>query len=487
MLPKKKELMLSEYSGLYEILIPKDHILRRLQDLVDFEFIYDDLKEMYCGDNGAMAYCPIFMFKLLLLKVMYPMSDRDLIERATYDMSFKYFLDVAPESTMIHPTSLTKFRKLRLKDETLLNKLIVKTVELALSKGLIKSKEIIVDSTHTVSIYKHMSPIEILIEQSKHLRKTIYSYDEAYKDKMPKKPNSSDINDHIKYCNELVEMVKNNDKLYIKEDVKLKTHLLEEIINDDIENLNSMKEQDAKVGHKSADTSFFGYKTHIAMTPERIITAAVVTSGEKHDGKQAKELIEKSIQNGIEVKSIIGDGAYSERDNILYTKENNIKLVSKLSKTITDTKRPYDGFEYNKDAGRYVCPAGHMAIKTALHGKKKNKTEGTPLRETHFFDTNKCRTCKFQIECGFIEGQASKSYTVIIKKDIVHEEHEQYQETEEFKELSKNRYMIEAKNAELKNNHGFKKCHSDGLLGMQIQAATTIFVVNLKRILTLMA
>lgn len=42
--------------------------------------------------------------------------------------------------------------------------------------------------------------------------------------------------------------------------------------------------------------------------------------------------------------------------------------------------------------------------------------------------------------------------------------------------------MIEAKNSELKNNHGFDKCHSNGLLGMQIQSAMTIFAVNLKRL-----
>ena len=40
------------------------------------------------------------------------------------------------------------------------------------------------------------------------------------------------------------------------------------------------KDQDVKVEHKTADTSFFGYKTHIAMTPERIITAVTITTGE---------------------------------------------------------------------------------------------------------------------------------------------------------------------------------------------------------------
>ena len=65
-------------------------------------------------------------------------------------------------------------------------------------------------------------------------------------------------------------------------------------MNDTEIELEYSKDQDAKVGHKTADTSFFGYKTHMAMTPERIVTAATITSGEKNDGKELQTLIEKS-------------------------------------------------------------------------------------------------------------------------------------------------------------------------------------------------
>ena len=41
------------------------------------------------------------------------------------------------------------------------------------------------------------------------------------------------------------------------------------------------KDTDAKMGHKSVDSSFYDYKTHIAMSEERINTAAVVTSRER--------------------------------------------------------------------------------------------------------------------------------------------------------------------------------------------------------------
>ena len=71
-------------------------------------------------------------------------------------------LDMAPEDEVINPSSLTKFRKLRLKDMNLLDMLIAKTVQLALERGIIKSKSIIVDATHTKSRYNQKTPRQVL-------------------------------------------------------------------------------------------------------------------------------------------------------------------------------------------------------------------------------------------------------------------------------------------------------------------------------------
>ena len=54
-------------------------------------------------------------------------------------------------------------------------------------------------------------------------------------------------------------------------------------------------------------------------------------------------------------------------------------------------------------------------------------------------------------------------------------------------ELSRERYKIEAKNAELKNAHGYDRADSYGISAMELQGAVTIFVVNLKRIMKMMA
>lgn len=187
-----------------------------------------------------------------------------------------------------------------------MDKLINKTVEIALEKGLIEVKnKIIIDSTHTNAMFHHISPREELIKQAKELRKSIYKIDESMHDKMPKKREASGLlEDQIEYTKELLKIVKDDGKFTALPGIKEQVECLEETMNDTEIELEYSKDQDAKVGHKTADTSFFGYKTHIAMTPERIITAATITSGEKPDGKELVNLIEKSGNNGIEAEGL---------------------------------------------------------------------------------------------------------------------------------------------------------------------------------------
>ncbi|MDQ0058946.1 transposase [Paenibacillus harenae] len=88
----------SPYTALYDLAVPMDNVLRQIYELVDFSFVYDELKANYCLDNGRNAIDPLRMFKYLLLKAIFELSDVDVVERSRYDMSFKFFLQMAPES-----------------------------------------------------------------------------------------------------------------------------------------------------------------------------------------------------------------------------------------------------------------------------------------------------------------------------------------------------------------------------------------------------
>jgi IS5 family transposase len=482
MISNQQALNLSPFMAIYDIVVPKDNMLRQINDLVDFSFVHEELQNKYSLDNGRNAVPPIRMFKYLLLKSIFDLSDVDVVERSKYDMSLKYFLDMAPEEGVINPSSLTKFRKLRLKDVNLLDMLIQKTVEIALEKEIIKSRAIIVDATHTKARFNQQSPKEILMEKAKLLRKVVYQIDENMKDKFPPKTTTDELADKLDYCQKVIDAVEKEEAIREYPKVKEKLNYLKEIVEDHHEHLQLSNDPDARVGHKTADSSFFGYKTHIAMNEERIITAAVITTGEKSDGKQLQSLIEKSLETGMEIDTVIGDTAYSEKDNIQYANQNELQLVSKLHPQITQgTRKKEEEFEFNKDAGMYVCKAGHMAIRRARTGAKN---KGENQKDTYYFDIDKCKQCPLKEGC-YKEGAKSKTYSISIKSKE-HSEQQAFQEGEYFKEKAKERYKIEAKNSELKHRHGYDVASSSGLVGMHMQGAMAIFAVNLKRILTLL-
>ena len=225
-----------------------------------------------------------------------------------------------------------------------------------------------------------------------------------------RKNTENDIEKELSYCKELEKRIKTAPSISSIPAIKEKLNLLKETIEDTQDHCILSKDTDARIGHKSADSSFFGYKTHIAMSEERIITAAVVTSGEKGDGPRLPELLEISQQNGMDVDTVIGDAAYSGKDNLKLTHQQGIKVVAKLNPSITQGfRREEDQFDYNKDADMFVCPAGHLAIKKAQQGKKN---VGTNQVNTYYFDIEKCKRCPLKKGC-YKEGAKSKTLSLI--------------------------------------------------------------------------
>src|SRR5665648_798891 len=79
MIQQQQTMILSPYMDIYNIVVPKDNLLRKINELIDFSFIYNELLDRYCLDNGRNAISPIRMFKYLLLKSIFDVSDMSLI------------------------------------------------------------------------------------------------------------------------------------------------------------------------------------------------------------------------------------------------------------------------------------------------------------------------------------------------------------------------------------------------------------------------
>ena len=209
------------------------------------------------------------------------------------------------------------------------------------------------------------------------------------------------------------------------------------MLDNQVDCYDQSPDPDARVGHKTLTSSFYGYKTHLAMTEDRIITAATVTSGEAFDGTELPVLVQKSKDAGVPVDEVIADTAYSTLENLKDAETEKYGLISRLNPRIVKGTRSEDGFVFNKDAGTMQCPAGNLAVKQT---KEKRKGTKKNARIKYLFDISKCKTCPHRNGC-YKEGAKSKTYCVTTKSDY-HKSQEAFQKTEYFKERVKVRYIV---------------------------------------------
>ena len=476
------QLSLSPYQGIYDAVIPTNHLLRRIKENIDFSFVNPMLRKQYCENFGRPAKEPEMMFKLLFLKKLYDLSDETLISNAQTDMAYKFFLDMEPEAKMIDPSLLTKFRKTRI-TEDILEEMLKETIQQALDKGLIRSGTIIVDSTHTNASVRAKSPTQILRDMSKQLRKEIYKNAYELSEKFPEKPSlEAGLDEEIAYTQELLQALKEGIASCGNQKIQKISEEIKELLEDEqIRDIRSKGDRDARFGHKTAASTFYGYKNHLAMTEERLIAGINVTHGGMPDGQELPGLIEKAHKNGIEVTEVIGDMAYVSDDNLEVCGEG-IKLIARTNTAVAAAAngRLDEGFSFNKDAGMLQCPAGELATRVE---KRASANGNTYLR--YVFSKVKCRKCPQRENCRVGRGKSKEKSYSITQASEKNLERLKFEESEYFQERMKIRHRIEEKNGELKEAHGLRRADSRGLFAMKLQMYFTAFTANVKRIVTM--
>ncbi len=76
-----------------EELVPRDHLLRKIDKVIDFSFIREKVKGLYCADNGRPAVDPVVLFKMLFIGYLYGVrSERQLIRDIQVNVAYRWFL-----------------------------------------------------------------------------------------------------------------------------------------------------------------------------------------------------------------------------------------------------------------------------------------------------------------------------------------------------------------------------------------------------------
>jgi len=130
-------------------LVPKDHLLRKIDAVIDFSFIHDRVAGLYCPDNGRPPLDPTLMFKALFIGYLFGVrSERQLVREIEVNVAYRWFLKLKLTDGVFDASTLSQNRRRRFNDAAVAQDIFDAIVEQAMNHGLVDGRVLYTDSTH---------------------------------------------------------------------------------------------------------------------------------------------------------------------------------------------------------------------------------------------------------------------------------------------------------------------------------------------------
>lgn len=136
-----------EFNSL-EDLVPKDHLLRKVDQAIDFNFIYNEVSELY-SDFGRPSIDPVVLIKIVLIQYLFGIpSMRQTIKEIQVNVAYRWFIGYSISEPIPHFSTFSKNYERRFGETDLFTKIFTEILKIAESEGLIAPEQIYIDSTH---------------------------------------------------------------------------------------------------------------------------------------------------------------------------------------------------------------------------------------------------------------------------------------------------------------------------------------------------
>lgn len=239
----------------------------------------------------------------------------------------------------------------------------------------------------------------------------------------------------------------------------------------------STTDPDAKLGRKYGKTTL-GYKDHRSVDDKHgIVTATITTPANVNDEKVLTEVIEEHQSNtSVKVKTIAADKAYGIGENYKYLHEHGMTscISHKVNNSNCHPDFNHDKFTYDNERDRYICPVGEI-LKRKQFSKNKNCTIYQAKRKT-------CKYCQHFEKCV-----TSKKFGRQIQRNI-NQKHINWADnclskSERKRLMIRRKYKAEGSFADAANNHGFKRMRFRGIEKAKIQNLMIAAIQNLRKLM----
>ena len=130
-------------------LVPSDHLLRKIDAVIDFSFIHDRVAHLYCANNGRPALDPVMLFKMLFIGYLFGVrSERQLMREIEVNVAYRWFLHLRLSDKVPDASTISQNRRRRFNDSEIYQEIFDEIVEQAIRAGLVDGMVLYSDSTH---------------------------------------------------------------------------------------------------------------------------------------------------------------------------------------------------------------------------------------------------------------------------------------------------------------------------------------------------
>jgi transposase len=430
-----------------ESLVPSGHLLRKIDSAVDFSFIHERVKHLYCGNNGRPALEPVVLFKLLLLGYLYGVrSERQLMREVEVNVAYRWFLGLKLRDKVPDASTLSQNRRRRFSESTIYQEIFDQIVLLAVSKGLASGSVLYTDSTHlkaTANKNKYdLAEVQVKPQQYLAALEAAIGEDRAAHGKAPLK--QSDPEPETK---EIKVSRTDRDSGYMVRDGKPKGFFY--------------------LDHRTVDGR------------HAIITDTHVTPANVHDSVPYLGRLDRQRERfGFDIRAVGVDAGYAAAAITEGLEERNIYgVIGYRTPTHRDGYFYKREYRYDEKLDVYICPNGQL-----LSYRTTNR-EG--YRQYHS-DPEQCRNCPVRHKCT-----ASNNSTKVVTRHVWESSRERI-DRHRLNGVGKRIYKrrketVERSFADAKQLHGHRYARMRGLTRVQQQCLLAATAQNIKKIALLLS
>lgn len=489
----------------FATVVPADHYLRRVSEVIDFELLRPNLEKTYSANNlGQPPIDPVRVLKILFLGFHHKLSDRAVIIRAETDMAFRWFLGISLQAPLPDHTNGTHFRQRLGKDG--FKEVLQGIIRQAREHGLVRDRLRLNDTTHVFAAAAELTPLALAAQVREHLLRAAgplfpdwtaqqHQYADNQRVTTAEAPDAERLAARVDHLREMAAHLHDLTVSWPATEDTPPRHRLRRLLTvaDKLladhadpkaqDRLASAVDPDARTGLHGG--FFVGYMLGMLVDPDSgLITEIDVLPANGLEAANAITLIrDEEAAHGNDVEGLSMDGVgfngpvlreLTDPDGL------NLNVTVPPPQPAARTTFGPERFSLTvleNDGRALTCPAGQTTRQYEVIKHARRYT----------FKSSQCGGCPLREQC--LQKPKSKKGRTVIKNDY-DEEYRRVKEkvaTPEYAATRREHPMIERKLGEMVRHHDNRHARYRGLGKVLCQSILTAVVVNVKRIVKLIA